>query len=59
MDKHEALDWFLRRENMQLADKCQSAENIAIDCIMQSIASEWISVKDRQPEDDRPVLAVK
>lgn len=56
MDKHEALDWFLRRKNMQLADKCQSAENIAIDCIMQSIANEWISVEESVPEIGRDVL---
>ena len=34
MDKHEALDWFLRRKSMYLDDKCQAAEDIAIECII-------------------------
>ena len=41
MDKHEALDWFLRRKSsIGLSDKCQSAEDIAIECIMQSIEAQ-------------------
>jgi len=51
MDKHEALDWFLQRKHMQLDDKCQAAEDVAIDCIMQAIENCWISVKDRMPEE--------
>ena len=47
MDKHEALDWFLRRKHMQLDDKCQAAEDVAIDCIKQAIENCWISVKGR------------
>lgn len=49
MDKYEALDWFLRRRTMALVDKCQEAENIAIDAIMNSM-QEWIPVKDRLPD---------
>ena len=56
MDKYEALDWFLRRRKMSIADKCQEAENIAIDAIMDSM-HEWIPVKDRLPESaGAPVL---
>ena len=51
MDKHEALDWFLRRKSMHLDDKCQAAEDIAIECIMRAIDGDWISVKDRPPEE--------
>lgn len=51
MDKHEALDWFLRRKSMYLDDKCQAAEDIAIGCIMRAIDGDWISVKDRLPEE--------
>ena len=40
MDKRVALDWFLRRREMCLADKCQSAENVAIEAIQDSIANE-------------------
>ncbi len=40
MDRHEALDYFLRRKSMHLSDKCQEAENIAIDAIMDSLGSE-------------------
>ena len=56
MDKHEALDWFLRRRSMQLADKCQAAEDIAIDCIAQAIDAGWNNAKDRLPEDNKDVL---
>ena len=59
MDKHEALDYFLRRKSMYLDDNCQAAEDIAIECIMRAIDGDWISVEDRLPEDDRTVLAVK
>jgi hypothetical protein len=31
MDKHEALDWFLRRKSMYLDEKCQAAEDIALE----------------------------
>lgn len=40
MDKRVALDWFLRRREMCLSDKCQSAENVAIEAIQDSIANE-------------------
>lgn len=40
MDKWEALDWFLRRKSMGLADKCQRAENIAIEAIQDAIENE-------------------
>lgn len=50
MDKHEALDWFLRRRSMFLDDKCQAAEDIAIECIMRAIDGDWISIEDRLPE---------
>lgn len=50
MDKYEALDWFLRRRTMAIADKCQEAENIAIDAIMNSM-HEWIPVKDQMPPE--------
>jgi hypothetical protein len=40
MDKHEALDWFLRRREMALYDKCQQAENVAITAIMDAIERE-------------------
>lgn len=33
MDKREALDWFYMRHKMCLADRCQEAENVAIECI--------------------------
>lgn len=29
------------------------------DVLVEAMRGEWISVKDRLPEDDRPVLAVK
>lgn len=56
MDKYEALDWFLRRKSMCLDDKCQAAEDIAIECIMRAIDGDWISVKDRLPDEDVDVL---
>ena len=51
MDKRVALDWFLRRREMCLADKCQSAENVAIEAIQDSIANEPRVMK--QEEVDR------
>lgn len=56
MDKHEALDWFLRRKSMYLDDKCQAAEDIAIECIMRASDGDWIRVEDRLPEYDKEVL---
>ena len=57
MDKHEALDWFLRRRSMYLDDKCQAAEDIAIECIMRAIDGDWISVKDAMPPERETIFA--
>ena len=57
MDKHEALDWFLRRKSMHLDDKCQAAEDIAIECIMRAIGGDWIGVEDRLPEEHDSIFA--
>ena len=57
MDKHEALDWFLRRKSMYLCDKCQAAEDIAIECIMQAIDGDWIRVEDGLPEEHDSIFA--
>ena len=48
MDKWEALDWFLRRRSMGLDDKCQQAENVAIDAIMDAIRRENEEAEDRE-----------
>lgn len=57
MDKHEALDWFLRRKSMYLDDKCQAAEDIAIKCIMRAIDGDWIMVEDGLPEEHDSIFA--
>lgn len=59
MDKYEALDWFLRRKSMCLDDKCQAAEDIAIECIMRAIDGDWISVKDRLPDEQGTYLVFR
>lgn len=40
MDKWEALDWFLRRRSMALSDRCQEAEDVAIEAIEAMIGRE-------------------
>lgn len=57
MDKREALDWFLRRKSMKLDDKCQAAEDIAIECIMREIDGDWIRVEEKLPEEHDTIFA--
>jgi len=40
MDKLKALEWFLRRRSMGLSDRCQEAEDVAIEAIRAIIAQE-------------------
>lgn len=41
MTKQQALEWFERRhESITLSDKCAEAENVAMLCIVESIARE-------------------
>jgi len=61
MTREEALEWFKDRKEMNLDDKCQQAEDMAIKALEQEPSSsekpnKWIPVRERLPEDKQAVL---